>query len=61
MIGYGFTRYEAPKGYVYDYKEPRYIIIDGEQIEEHLYAKYLVISKRDDIKNYKLVKDSKGE
>lgn len=57
MIGYGFTRYEAPEGYVYDYKEPRIAIIDGVKTQEHLYAKYLVINRRDDINNYILVKE----
>lgn len=42
------TLYEAPEGYVYDYAEPK----DG----EHLYVKYLYLSRFDTIKNYKLVK-----
>ena len=61
MAGYGFTKYEAPEGYVYDYKEPRYITLDGEQIEDHLYCKYLILNRRDSIDNYKLVIEPKGE
>lgn len=61
MIGPNFTRYEAPDGYVFDYKEPRYITIDGEQVEDHLYCKYLVLNRRDSIDNYILVEEPKGE
>lgn len=59
MINGKMTRFEAPEGYVYDYKEPKYIIIDGEQIEEHLYAKYLCLTRLDSIDNYILVEDPK--
>ena len=48
------TRYEAPKGYVYDWAKPK---DDG----EHLYVKFLFLSKNDSIDNYILVKDPKGE
>lgn len=55
----------AQDGFVYDYKEPRFAtIIDEEgehQEEEHLYAKRLFLGAFDDITNYKLVKDPKGE
>lgn len=57
--------FEAPKGFVYDYKEPKYsIIIDGEtetQEQEHLYVNRLVLCSQDDIDNYILVADPKGE
>lgn len=43
------TKYEAPEGFVYDYKEP----ID----DNHLLVKYLFLSKNDNINNYILVKD----
>ena len=48
------TRYEAPEGFVYDYK---IIPEDG----THLYAKYLALSKSDNIDNYILVEDKRGE
>ena len=48
------TRYEAPEGYVYDWAKPK---DDG----EHLYVKFLFLSKNDSIDNYILVKDPKGE
>lgn len=59
MVNERMMRFEAPKGYVYDYKEPKYIIIDGEQVEEHLYAKYLFLTHLDKIDNYILVEDLK--
>ena len=49
----GMTAYTAPDGYVYDFATPRE---DG----EHLYAKYLYLSKYDNIKNYILVEDPYG-
>ena len=48
------TRYEAPKGYRYDWAIPKE---DG----NHLYVKFLFLSKSDSIDNYILVKDPKGE
>lgn len=48
------TKYEAPKGYVYDWAIPKE---DG----NHLYVKFLFLSKSDSIDNYILVKDPKGE
>lgn len=57
--------YEAPKGFVYDYKEPRYnTIIDGDteiQEQEHLYVNRLALCSQDNINNYILVADPKGE
>ena len=47
------TKYEAPKGFVYDWAVPKE---DG----SHLYVKYLFLSKNDEIKNYVLVKDPRG-
>ena len=47
------TRYDADDGYVFDWKEPRYIENEnGEQIQEHLYAKTLFIGGNDTIDNY---------
>lgn len=45
------NKYEAPEGYVYDYKEPK--------DNNHLMAKYLFLSRNDNIDNYILVKDPK--
>ena len=45
------TKYEAPEGFVYDYKELKDDI--------HLMVKYLFLSKNDNINNYILVKDPK--
>ena len=57
-------RYEAPKGYVYDYAEPKMAKIknvDGtiSEEQEHLYAKFLFLGKFDNIESYILVKDPK--
>lgn len=46
------TKYEAPEGFVYDYKEPK--------DDKHLLVKFLFLSKNDDINNYILVKDEKN-
>ena len=46
-------RYEADEGYVFDWKEPRYIEDeDGNKTQEHLYAKVLFLSLNDTIDNY---------
>ena len=49
----GMTAYEAPNGYVYDYAVPRE---DG----QHLYVKYLYLTRFDSIDNYVLVEDPYG-
>ena len=46
------TTYIAPDGFVYDYATPK----EG----EHLYAKYLYLSRFDNIDNYVLVEDPYG-
>lgn len=56
--------FNAPQGFVYDYKEPRYINVKDKegnitQEEEHLYASQLYLGSFDYIDNYKLVKDPK--
>lgn len=57
--------YNAPEGYVFDYKEPRMVTIideDGSKIysEEHLYANSLALGLFDSFEdNYKLVPDPK--
>ena len=49
---YSLVRYDADEGKVFDWKEPRYIEVDGEQVQEHLYAKTLFIGSTDNINNY---------
>ena len=50
---FNLIRYDADDGYVFDWKEPRYIEDeDGNQIQEHLYAKTLFIGGNDSIDNY---------
>ena len=47
------VRYDADEGYVFDWKEPRYVEDEnGEKIQEHLYAKTLFIGANDNIENY---------
>lgn len=46
------TRYDADEGKVFDWKEPRFIEEDGNQVQEHLYAKTLFIGGNDTIDNY---------
>lgn len=47
------TRYDAEDGYVFDWAEPRYVTDeDGNQIQEHLYAKTLFVGANDNIENY---------
>ena len=46
-------RYDADDGYVFDWAEPRYTEDEnGEQVQEHLYAKTLFIGGNDSIDNY---------
>lgn len=49
---YSLVRYDADEGMVFDWKEPHYIGVDGEQVQEHLYAKTLFIGSTDNINNY---------
>ena len=49
----GMTAYIAPDGFVFDYETPHE---DG----EHLYVKYLTLSKYDSIDRYILVADPYG-
>ena len=47
------VRYDADNGFVFDWKEPRYHEDEnGNQIQEHLYAKTLFIGGHDTIENY---------
>ena len=50
---FALVKYEADDGMVFDWKEPRYIEDkNGNQIQEHLYAKVLFIGGNDTINNY---------
>ena len=50
---YSLIKYEADENKVFDYAVPRYQENeDGEQIQEHLYAKELFIGHADSIENY---------
>ena len=50
---FNLVRYDADEGMVFDWKEPRYIEDEnGEQVQEHLYAKTLFIGGNDSIDNY---------
>lgn len=47
------TRYDADEGFVFDWVEPHYVEdSEGNEIQEHLYAKTLFIGGNDDIANY---------
>lgn len=47
------VRYDADEGMVFDWVEPHYIEDEnGNQIQEHLYAKTLFIGRNDTIYNY---------
>ena len=46
-------RYDADEGMVFDWKEPRFTEDEnGNQIQEHLYAKTLFIGGHDTLDNY---------
>lgn len=56
---FSLIRYDADDGYVFDWKEPRYQKVigedgkpTGEQEQEHLYVKTLFIGGNDNIDNY---------
>lgn len=50
---FNLVRYDADEGKVFDWKEPRFIEDEnGEEIQEHLYAKTLFIGANDRIENY---------
>lgn len=50
---FNLVRYDADEGMVFDWKEPRFVENEnGEQIQEHLYAKTLFIGGNDNIENY---------
>ena len=53
---FALVRYDSDDGYVFDWKEPRFVEqeVEGElvQVQEHLYAKTLFIGGNDSIDNY---------
>lgn len=50
---YALVRYDADEGKVFDWKEPRFIQdAEGNEIQEHLYAKTLFIGEFDTFDNY---------
>lgn len=50
---FNLVRYDADDNKVFDWKEPRFIEDEeGNQIQEHLYAKTLFIGGNDTIDNY---------
>ena len=57
---FNIIRYDADEGYVFDWKEPHYIEdAEGNEIQEHLYAKTLFIGGNDNIENYIEVEEVK--
>ena len=57
---FNITRYDADEGFVFDWKEPRFHEDEnGEQVQEHLYAKTLFIGAHDNIENYIEVEEVK--
>lgn len=50
---FALVRYDADEGKVFDWVEPRFFEDEnGNQIQEHLYAKTLFIGGNDTIDNY---------
>lgn len=50
---FNLVKYEADEGYVFDWKEPRFMEDEeGNKIQEHLYAKTIFIGLHDSIDNY---------
>lgn len=50
---FNLVRYDADEGMVFDWKEARYAEdAEGNEIQEHLYAKTLFIGGNDNIDNY---------
>ena len=59
-INFNITRYDADEGFVFDWKVPRFVEdAEGNQIQEHLYAKTLFIGANDTIENYIEVEEVK--
>lgn len=59
---FNIVRYDADEGKVFDWAEPRFIEDEqGNQTQEHLYAKTLFIGGNDSIDNYIEVNTPMGE
>lgn len=56
---FNLVRYDADDGYVFDWKEPRFTEVEGEEVQEHLYTKTLFIGSNDSIDNYVEVEEVK--
>ena len=56
---FNLVRYDADDGYVFDWKEPRFTEVEGEEVQEHLYVKTLFIGSNDSIDNYVEVEEVK--
>lgn len=53
ITDFKLVRYDADEGKVFDWIEPRFIVdAEGNEIQEHLYAKTLFIGGIDSIDNY---------
>lgn len=56
MISSSYTlkRYDADEGNVFDWKnlDEHIVEVDGEKVQEHLYAKTIFLSASDTIDNY---------
>ena len=58
---FNLVRYDADEGMVFDWKEPRFNVDEeGNEIQEHLYAKTLFIGSFDSIENYIEVEEVLG-
>lgn len=56
---FNLVRYDADEGKVFDWAEPRFIEdAEGNQIQEHLFAKTLFIGANDNIANYVEVEEA---
>ena len=50
---FNITRYDADEGFVFDWKEPRFSEDEnGNQVQEHLYAKTIFVGANDSIDDY---------
>ena len=50
---FSLIRYDADEGFVFDWKEPRFIEDEGgNEVQEHLNAKTIFVGPTDSIENY---------
>lgn len=57
---FNLVRYDADEGKVFDWAEPRFVEdADGNEVQEHLYAKTLFIGANDSIDNYIEVEEAR--